>query len=222
LDASRTNRRRTPTATEGAAGRRHAQGGAGARGTRGEVRIIAGEWRRRRITFPSLEGLRPTPDRVRETLFNWLGQDLAGWRCLDLFAGSGALGFEALSRGAARVVMVERDARACEALRANARVLGGEKGIDERWELRGGDALEFLRRQGAHSPGGYDLVLLDPPFDAGVPSGLLELLPPLLAKHASVYVESGTGFEAPAPWTVYRQARAGQVHFQLMRWEAAW
>src|SRR4051812_21368219 len=89
----------------------------------GEVRIIAGAWRSRRIAFPSIPGLRPTPDRVRETLFNWLGQDLSGFRCLDLYSGSGALGFEALSRGAERVVMVERDAPAFRALEANARLL---------------------------------------------------------------------------------------------------
>src|SRR3972149_8681500 len=102
------------------------------------VRIIAGEWRSRLITFPAEAGLRPTPDRVRETLFNWLGQDLAGMRCLDLFGGSGALAFEALSRGAQEVVLVERSAAVVRSLAANAKRLGAQ-----RLRLVSGDALEF-------------------------------------------------------------------------------
>src|SRR5687768_18054491 len=105
-----------------------------------EVRIVGGEWRSRRIRFTPHANLRPTPDRVRETLFNWLGQDLTGLACLDLFAGSGALGFEAASRGAARVVMVERDRAAFEALRTNKGALEARQ-----VELVRGDALEFVR-----------------------------------------------------------------------------
>src|SRR5215212_4125195 len=106
-----------------------------------EVRIVGGEWRSRRIRFAPNPDLRPTPDRVRETLFNWLGQDLSGLACIDLFAGSGALGFEAASRGAKRVVMVERDRAAYAALERNKQMLGADQ-----VELARGDALEFLRR----------------------------------------------------------------------------
>src|SRR5487761_2774036 len=103
-----------------------------------QVRIIGCDWRSRRITFPDHAGLRPSADRVRETLFNWLGQDLGGQHCLDMFAGSGALGFEALSRGAASVVMVEMSRRVCAALRSNADLLGAKN-----LQLRCADALEF-------------------------------------------------------------------------------
>ena len=123
------------------------------------VRIIGGEWRSRRIRFPDAAGLRPTPDRVRETLFNWLGQDLTGRRCLDIFAGSGALGFEALSRGAAEVVMVESSRLAWRGLRATA----DELGAGARLRLVAGDALHFL----AAPAGVFDIVFLDPPYGTG-------------------------------------------------------
>src|SRR6185503_9844939 len=122
---------------------------------KGNVRIIAGEYRGRRIPVPQKPDLRPTPDRVRETLFNWLGQWLDGLVCLDLFAGSGALGFEAASRGAARVVMVENDAAVCQSLE-NFRALIGAPAI----ELVRGDALEYLKRSRER----FDVVFLDPPF----------------------------------------------------------
>jgi len=129
---------------------------------RNRVRIVGGAWRSRLIPFPPTKGLRPTPDRVRETLFNWLGQDLTGKTCLDLFAGSGALGFEAASRGARRVAMVERDASVFQALAANRDRLGALA-----VELTKSDALEFLRAD----TGLYDVVFLDPPFDAGTGRG---------------------------------------------------
>ena len=191
----------------------------------GEVRIIAGNWRSRRIQFPSVEGLRPTPDRVRETLFNWLGHDLEGFRCLDLYAGSGALGFEAMSRGAGPVVMVERDGAAFRALGDNAKLLGAVQ-----LELVRGDALEFVRRLAGSTPsdvgGGsgarrFDLVFLDPPFGTGVPEELLPLLRSLLAPGARIYIESGRPVELPEPWVVDKSGRAGQVHFQLLRLETA-
>jgi 16S rRNA (guanine966-N2)-methyltransferase len=223
------------------AGRDAAKGGGAPRGKsapakaapgapRNEVRIIAGAWRSRRIAFPGSEGLRPTPDRVRETLFNWLGHDLAGFRCLDLFAGSGALGFEALSRGAARVTMVERDAAAFRALADNARRLDSDPhaSLGARLELVQGDALEFLRRQNALSSDDsegsegrgarlYDVVFADPPFESGLPAGVLDLLPPLLARDGRLYVESGASYTAPAPWMQAKSGRAGQVHFQMLR-----
>lgn len=119
------------------------------------VRIIGGLWRSRLLAFPSRPELRPTPDRVRETLFNWLGQDLTGKTCLDLYAGSGALGFESASRGAHRVVMVERDLAAFGALETNRERLGAQA-----VELQRADALEFLRRDRLR----YDVIFLDPPF----------------------------------------------------------
>jgi 16S rRNA (guanine966-N2)-methyltransferase len=173
-----------------------------------QVRIIGGVWRSRRIRFPAREALRPTPDRVRETLFNWLGQDLSGKVCLDLFAGSGALGFEAASRGAKRVVMVERDARIFAALQASSAALGAAA-----VELRRADALEFLRSDGTR----YDVIFLDPPFGDDHLPRLLTLLPPHMARGAWVYCESARRSELPAGWESWRNGRAGQVQFQLIR-----
>lgn len=187
----------------------------------GEVRIIAGAWRSRRIAFPGAPGLRPTPDRVRETLFNWLGHDLAGFRCLDLYAGSGVLGFEALSRGAERVVMVERSPVVVRALEASAQrlLVPPER---ERLRIVRADALEFLDRGELTASGArFDVIFLDPPFGDGVPAGVVERLPALLARSALVYVESPETLEWPAPWVRAKQGKAGQVHFQLLGWDAA-
>ena len=172
------------------------------------VRIIGGEWRSRRISFPSREDLRPTPDRVRETLFNWLGQDLTGKACLDLFAGSGALGFEAASRGAKRVVMVERDLATFKALQASSARLGAAA-----VELTRADALEFLRED----RGRYDVIFLDPPFTAGYWPRLLPLLPPHMAPEALVYCESAERPQLIGGWVVWKQGRAGHVQFQLLK-----
>ena len=171
-----------------------------------EVRIIGGEWRSRRIRFTPRAELRPTPDRVRETLFNWLGQDLTGLVCLDLFAGSGALGFEAVSRGAKRVVMVERDRAAYAALVENREALGARQ-----VELVRADALEFVRAD----RGEYDVIFLDPPFSAPYGERLAQLLEPRLAPGARVYHESATRASWPAGWTVLKEGRAGHVVFQL-------
>lgn len=173
------------------------------------VRIIGGAWRSRLISFPPRKDLRPTPDRVRETLFNWLGQDLTGRVCLDLFAGSGALGFEAASRGARRVVMVESDPNILRALAASRTALAAAA-----VELTKADALEFLRADA----GAYDVVFLDPPFKVGYWSRLAPLLPPRLAAGALVYYESAVAPELPPGWEVWRQGRAGQVRFQLLKW----
>ena len=172
-----------------------------------EVRIIGGAWRSRRIRFAAHAELRPTPDRVRETLFNWLGQDLTGFSCLDLFAGSGALGFEAASRGAARVVMVERDRAAHAALVANREALDARQ-----VEVVRSDALEFVRGD-AHR---YDVVFLDPPFAADYRARLIPLLPARLKPGACVYYESGESPQWPEDWRVVRQSRAGQVVYQLV------
>ena len=173
-----------------------------------EVRIVGGTWRSRRIRFTPREGLRPTPDRVRETLFNWLGQDLTGLACLDLFAGSGALGFEAASRGARRVVMVERDRGAFDALRANKALLDATQ-----VELVRGDALEFVQS----GNGLFDVIFLDPPFDADYWARLASGLPGLMATDARVYCESGAAVEWGEGWQVAKSGRAGQVTYQLLR-----
>lgn len=180
----------------------------GATGTR-QVRIIGGEWRRRLLRFPDVPDLRPTPDRVRETLFNWLGQDLQGRRCLDPFAGSGALGLEAASRGAALVTMIERDARAFTALRENARLLKADHA-----ELVHGDAFDFLQRDCRH----FDLIFLDPPYRLALLERLLERLPPHLAPAAEIYLEAAERPQIPPDFKVMRSARAGQVEYLLLQW----
>jgi len=171
------------------------------------VRIIGGLWRSRILEFPDVAGLRPTPDRVRETLFNWLGQDLTGLSCLDLFAGSGALGFEALSRGAASVVMVEKDPAALAALRENARKLAAANLTVVR-----GDALEFAR--GARSR--FDVVFVDPPYRLGLQAAALALVRGLLVEGGRVYAESEAALDAPRGWVILKRARAGKVHFHLL------
>ena len=175
--------------------------------TRNRVRIIAGTWRSRVIRFPPAAALRPTPDRVRETLFNWLGQRLDGLACLDLFAGSGALGFEALSRGARRVVMVERDRAVAAALRASAKELGAS-GAD----IVEGDSLKYLERSAER----FDVVFLDPPFARDLAARALEALPSRLNPGARVYVESGQPVEPAARWRTLREDRAGAVRYALL------
>ena len=176
--------------------------------TRNRVRIVGGAWRSRLIHFPPRKDLRPTPDRVRETLFNWLGQDLTGRACLDLFAGSGALGFEAASRGARRVVMVESDPVVHRALLESREALDAGA-----VEPRRADALDFL----GSDDGVYDVVFLDPPFKAGLWPRLARLLPPRLAPGALVYYEGAAPPDLPSGWTVHRQGRAGQVSYQLLK-----
>jgi len=175
-----------------------------------KVRIIAGKWRGRLIGFPEVEGLRPTPDRVRETLFNWLGQTLDGKICLDLFAGSGALGFEALSRGALRVVMVEQNLQVLKALRENAQILGAD-----RLDLVAGDGLKNLSNEG----GRFDVIFLDPPFHRGILPLLLPLLSDRLAPDGFVYAETEQVLEPGEGWEVWRSCRAGNVYFCLLKRE---
>ena len=172
-----------------------------------KVRIIGGELRRRMISFPDAEGLRPTPDRVRETLFNWLGQTLYGRTCLDLFAGSGALGFEAASRGAERVVMVERNRTVFRALQENAGKLGCANVF-----VHAQDGLEFASRDAQR----YDVIFLDPPFQSDYLPKLLEILPQRLNENGMVYVETGAAIEIPLPWQIIKSGKAGQVHYQLL------
>ena len=174
-----------------------------------EVRIVGGTLKRSKLPVADKPGLRPTPDRVRETLFNWLGQDLSGWRCLDAFAGSGALGFEAASRGAAEVLLLERDADLVRSLRASQQRLK----VDT-LRVEAADAIAWMNRC---EPQRFELVLLDPPFDAA-------LFEPALTAAAHVVVPGGFVYlEAPEPWTatadfaLHRQGRAGAVHFHLLQ-----
>lgn len=174
------------------------------------LRIVGGQWKRTPIQVPDVAGLRPTPDRVRETLFNWLGQRLDGLHCLDLFAGTGALGFEAASRGAARVVFVERDRRARAAIAATIERLGARQ-----LELVAGDAFEALHRF-AQSGRRFDVVFVDPPFGETLHARALDALPPVLAHPALVYVEAGDRLDVPPGWRVEREGRAGQVRYHLL------
>lgn len=157
--------------------------------------------------MPERTDLRPTPDRVRETLFNWLGQRLEGRACLDLFAGSGALGFEAASRGAARVVMVESDRDIFAALTKTRDAIGTPQ-----VELVLGDAFEYLRRD----EGPFDVVFLDPPFRQNALPALLARLPPRLAAGARVYVEAPEPLLSADGWRELKRSRAGQVSYQLL------
>jgi 16S rRNA (guanine966-N2)-methyltransferase len=177
------------------------------------VRITGGEWRSRVVKVIDAQGLRPTPDRVRETLFNWLGQDLTGLRCLDLFAGSGILGFEAASRGAASVVLVEWDRRVSVTLQENVETLGGNA-----VELIRADALEFAARA-ARQGRSFDLAFLDPPYRQQWLDRVWPLLPAIIAPGGRVYVEAETEVAPPAPWRIVRQGRAGQVFYHLLEHE---
>ena len=174
---------------------------------RNRVRIIAGKWRSRIVKFPAAAALRPTPDRVRETLFNWLGQRLDDLACLDLFAGSGALGFEAMSRGAARVVMVERDRGVAAGLRASAKALEAD-GL----EVVEGEALAYLDRARDR----FDIAFLDPPYASDLAVRALAKLKPRLNPGARVYVEGAEPLAASPEWRTLREDRAGAVRYALL------
>jgi 16S rRNA (guanine966-N2)-methyltransferase len=174
-----------------------------------EVRLIGGRWKRSKLPVLDRPGLRPTPDRVRETLFNWLGQDLAGWRVLDAFAGSGALGFEAASRGAREVVLLERDAVIARSLAASKERLHADA-----LAVHATDALAWMA-SAAH--GRFDLVMLDPPFDAGLHGTATEAALRLLSPGGWLYVESGEALEPPDGCQTHRHLQAGAVHAHLWR-----
>ncbi|PKO53788.1 MAG: 16S rRNA (guanine(966)-N(2))-methyltransferase RsmD [Betaproteobacteria bacterium HGW-Betaproteobacteria-20] len=176
------------------------------------IRINAGEWRSRLIKFPDAEGLRPTPERVRQTVFNWLGQDLTGQTCLDLFAGTGVMGFEALSRGAVAVTLVEKSMVAYNALLANKQLLKAAHA-----QILHQDALQFLA-QNTHK---FNLIFLDPPYHQ---QWLVKVLP-LLAEHLHaeglIYVEAeyalDTTQEYASHWQVIKQSKAGNVFYHLLK-----
>jgi 16S rRNA (guanine(966)-N(2))-methyltransferase RsmD len=179
----------------------------------GEVRIIGGQWKRTRLSVPQRPGLRPTPDRVRETLFNWLGQDLTGWRCLDAFAGTGALGLEAASRGAAAVQLVEQDAglvarlgQLCQRLQASS------------VQVRRGDGMAALQQC---APASQDLIFLDPPFESPLFQPALQAAARALAPKGFVYLEAPTQWNAealaPLGLAPHRHLKAGAVHAHLLQ-----
>lgn len=177
-----------------------------------KLRIIAGDWRSRELPFADVAGLRPTPSRVRETLFNWLRNDIAGARCLDLFAGSGALGFEAASRGAAAVVLVDSSPTVCAMLRQNASRLKAQ-----RVEINQTDTIDFLSRPPQRD---FDVVFIDPPFRQGlIPGCCLHLQQnDWLARNAKIYIESEAGATLsglPGNWAVVRNKTAGEVGYHL-------
>ena len=175
----------------------------------GQVRIVGGAWRSRVVRFPDVPDLRPTSDRVRETLFNWLGQDLTGKACLDLFAGSGALGFEALSRNARSLVMVETEAAVRAALTRNAEALQA----GERLRIVRSDALQFLNTCGPV----FDVIFCDPPFREDWFPRLWPGLLGALSPHGVLYAESGRMLTPQSPWQIVRSGHAGQVFYQLMK-----
>jgi 16S rRNA (guanine966-N2)-methyltransferase len=183
-----------------------------ARAPRGEVRIIGGAWRSRRLAFPASDGLRPTPDRVRETVFNWLAPYLPGAACLDLFAGSGAFGYEALSRAAARAVLVEKRLEVVAALRLNREQLKAEHA-----DIVHADAADFLRGPAAE----FDIVFLDPPYANGLLAPCMRLLEAhgWLKPNAFIYLEAPEGEVPPLPatWQLVRSKTAGQVGYHLAR-----
>jgi len=188
----------------------------------GEIRLIGGQWKRIKLKVADKPGLRPTPDRVRETLFNWLGQDMTGLRCVDAFAGTGALGFEAASRGAAEVVLVEHDsALVAQLQRVHAQLLALEIPVPvvaQKLHIVRGEGVATLRQL---APASYNVIFLDPPFDADLYEGALSAAARALAVNGSIYLE------APKAWTdamlepmglvVHRHLKAGAVHAHVLR-----
>lgn len=196
--------------------------GAAPVGGNNQLRIIGGRWRSRRFRFLDATGLRPTPDRVRETLFNWLQFEVPGAHCLDLFAGSGALSFEALSRGAASAVLIERDAAQAQCLRETAAVLEAEH-----CRVIGADSQQWLLKGLSESrpAAGFDLVFLDPPFHLGLLAPACLRLEEQGALHDQswVYLETELGWTElalPERFELYRETRAGLVNSFLVRYHA--
>jgi 16S rRNA (guanine966-N2)-methyltransferase len=178
----------------------------------GEVRIIGGQWKRSKLTVPAKPGLRPTPDRVRETLFNWLGQDLTGLSCIDAFAGSGALGFEAASRGAQDVLLIEQDPQLVANLQSHQTRLKADN-----IRIQRGDGISVLRSLPKASA---DVIFLDPPFDSGLFLEAIQSAAGILSAQGAIYLEAAGVWDdeklAPLDLTVIKQGRAGAVFFHLL------
>jgi len=183
----------------------------------GSFRIIGGEWRSRRLSFPGIESLRPTTDRVKETVFNWLSGEIEGAKVLDLFAGSGSLGLEALSRGAASLTLIERDRLAAQAIRDNLSLLKCQA------EVIQSDAIAWLKQsitERTRSP--YSLIFLDPPFRQGLLDSCLELLEnsAILESNTLVYLEleqERRDLLIPSGWQLLKEKSAGQVSYRLYK-----
>lgn len=177
-----------------------------------QLRIIGGLWRGRKLSFPDVDGLRPTGDRIRETLFNWLAPDIQGAHCLDLFAGSGALGLEALSRGAQSSLLLEKHAAAVQQLKNNLQLLQADNGRVEQV-----DSLQWLKQQ--QSPHRFDIVFIDPPFalDLWGPIAAALETHAWLSDEAVIYLEAprDAHLQLPANWQLHRDKQAGQVSFRL-------
>lgn len=185
------------------------------RSKQNQVRIIGGDWRGRKLAFPSSAGLRPTPDRVRETVFNWLQAYLRGAHCLDLFAGSGALGFEALSRGAQAVTFIENERSVLKVIQDNVSLLG----VGDKVTSRQADALAFIQEDRETL---YDIIFLDPPYDKGLTIECLQRfeLYPCLKPGGLVYLEHESSLVIPdlsEKWLVLKSKTAGQVSYALLR-----
>jgi 16S rRNA (guanine(966)-N(2))-methyltransferase RsmD len=174
------------------------------------VRINAGIWRSRLLTFPDGPGLRPTPDRVRQTVFNWLGQDMHGLACLDLFSGTGAMGFEALSRGARQALMIEKSPIAYKALLHNKAALGATDA-----DIRQMDAMQFLSQNVQR----FDVIFLDPPYHQDWIPRLLNQAGAHLAEHGQVYVEAEYALTDSDHWHIARQGKAGNVFYHLLEFK---
>ncbi len=181
-----------------------------------QLRIIAGQWRGRKLPFAAIEGLRPTPDRVRETLFNWLQATIPGARCLDLFSGSGAIGFEALSREAASVEFVELNDQACRQLKDNLNLLQCTQG-----QVNCANVLNWLQQPATQ---GFDMVFMDPPFGKGLVTPCCEALEQqgYLKNNALIYIETEselTSLNTPVHWTLLKEKKTGQVCYRLYQRE---
>lgn len=183
-------------------------------GGSGRVRIIGGQWRRTVLPVANKPGLRPTPDRVRETLFNWLGQDLSGLYCLDAFAGSGALGFEAASRHAAQVVLIEQDRQVVSQLQANAHKLQAGN-----LQVQRGDGLQALQHP-PQNASGWDVIFIDPPYAAELDSAALKAAQRSLRPDGMVYLESAQAWAEPdlaaLGWQLRHYLKAGAVHAHVL------
>lgn len=175
-----------------------------------QVRINAGIWRSRLLKFPDAEGLRPTPERVRQTVFNWLGQDMTGKVCLDLFAGTGAFGFEALSRNARSVTMVEYARTAFQSLQQNKTLLKAEHA-----SLFQQDALQFLQQSNTL----FDVIFCDPPYQKGWLEKMLPILGQHLATGGVVYAEAEYAILPTDHWQIFKQSKAGNVYYHLLKYQ---